>query len=75
MPFWLRRMLRRTLVIAVLPVISAGCTSNDTTSSLVDLTASTAGGLVQIFVKAYLDHTLARNAEPDLSAPISEQQH
>jgi hypothetical protein len=60
----------------VFGLLPGGCLNQDTTSSLVDLTSSTAGSLVQILVQAGLVHAVeqAQNS-PDLSAPISEQEH
>jgi hypothetical protein len=51
-----------------------GCVTTDTASSLVALAASTTGSLVEILVKSYLDSHLPGASDPDLSAPISEQE-
>lgn len=53
---------------------ASGCDTTDTASSLVDLAASTTGGLVEILVKSYLDSHLPGASDPDLGAPISEQE-
>jgi hypothetical protein len=58
------------VALAVAPL---GCTNDETASSLVDLAASTSGGLVQILVSAWLTD-VASQQDPDLAAPIAEQQ-
>ncbi len=68
----------RKLLVAWLAVALAfapvGCTSADAVSSLVDLAASTSGGLVQILVSAWLTDVASQHQDPDLAAPIAEQQ-
>jgi hypothetical protein len=68
------RRLCLTALAAGMILPTAGCVSTDTASSLADLAASTAGSLVEIFVKGYLDSHLPGANDPDLGAPISEQE-
>ena len=58
---------------AILP--AASCVTTDTQSALADLAASTTGSFVQILLKDYLDSRLPGATDPNLTAPISEQQH
>ncbi len=72
--------LRRKALIGLLGgfLMSApnGCLDNDAIASLVDLTSSTAGSVVQIFVQSGLGRIFIPGAsDPDPSLPISEQQH
>ena len=61
---------------AVLLVSGAGCTpSTDTVSSLVDLAATTSGSFVEIIIKDLLNMLVTPAQDPNLNAPISEQQH
>ena len=73
------RVLRRVLLAGLVGLIGlspAGCLNDETTSSLIDLTSSTAGSLVQILVQAGLVRAAEQAQDsPDLSAPISEQEH
>jgi hypothetical protein len=55
-----------------LPV--ASCVSTDSASALTDLAASTSGSFVEILVKDYLNGHLPGANDPNLSAPISQQQ-
>jgi hypothetical protein len=75
MPTRIHRKLWITTLVAGMLLPGAGCISTDTASALADLTASTSGSLVQILVKNYLDRLLPGASDPDLTAPISEQQH
>ncbi len=68
------RLICGVLGTAGLFGLSAGCTNTDTLTSLADLTATTAGNLVQILLKGYLENQIAR-ANPDPNIPISRQLH
>jgi hypothetical protein len=74
-----RHSTRNTLawfITGALALASGGCLNEDAVSSLVDLTASTAGSLVEILVQAALTNQLdPEQSAPDLSLPISEQSH
>jgi hypothetical protein len=70
-----RRTLLVACLIAGLGASCAGCTSSDTTSSLIDWAATTTAGLVQIVVKAILTAAVTASPDPVLDAPISQQQH
>jgi hypothetical protein len=66
-----------TLVILAAATLPLGaCTpSAQTQSDLAALIATSAGSIVQIFVKNYFDHLLTTGANVDPTTPISEQQH
>ncbi len=72
------RLRQRVLVLLLVIGIGLalpGCTSNQTTiAALIDWASTSAGGLAQIFVKAYLDAVNAAQ-NPDPTLPISQQQH
>jgi hypothetical protein len=72
------RRIRSVLVIVLCAAAFAGapgCIDNtDTRSALIDLTSTSAGSLVQILTKAFLDDWAAQQA-PDSSLPIADQQH
>ena len=70
---WLSKLLVGSLAGSLF-LSAGGCLDQEAVSSLVDLAASTSGSLVQIFVKAGLTNA-ATNQDPDLSLPISEQEH
>ena len=52
----------------------AGCLDTETRTALADLTAETAGGVVQILVSDYLSRLTTDESSPDLGAPIAEQE-
>jgi hypothetical protein len=74
-----RRPFRKLLIGGfgvALMVSGAGCTpSSDTVSSLVDLAATTSGSFVEIIIKDLLNLLVTPAQDPNLNAPISEQQH
>jgi hypothetical protein len=74
MPTRTHRKLWITMLAAGMILPGTGCVTTDTASSLVALAASTTGSLVEILVKSYLDSHLPGASDPDLSAPISEQE-
>jgi hypothetical protein len=74
MPTRTHRKLWITMLAAGMILPGTSCVTTDTASSLADLAASTTGSLVEILVKSYLDSHLPGASDPDLSAPISEQE-
>jgi hypothetical protein len=74
-----RRVCRFLVIAALLAGLltpATGCLSNnaDTLSSLIDLTATSSGSLLEILVRAYLTSATEQQL-PDLDASISDQQH
>lgn len=71
-----RRKLLSLCLVVTLAFGAAGCSPTDpTVTSLVNLTATTAGGFVQIVVTAVANGLLTLGQPLDLSAPLSQQQH
>ena len=75
----MRTRIHRSLWIALLAaggiLPATSCVTADTQSALADLAASTTGSFVQILVQDYLHSRLPGATDPNLTAPISEQQH
>ena len=70
----IQRKLWIALVAAGLIFPVGGCVSEDATAALAELAASTTGGVVEIIVGDYLASRLPGADDPDLEAPISEQE-
>jgi hypothetical protein len=70
-----RRKLRIVMLAAGMILPATTCSSTDTLTALADLTASTSGSFVQILVQGYLHSRLPGATDPDLTAPIADQQH
>jgi hypothetical protein len=75
MPARIHRKLWLTLLAAGMILPATTCVTADSQSSLLDLTASTTGNFLAIFIKQCLTGVVAQAQGPDLTAPISQQQH
>ena len=70
-----QRKIWLTILAAGTILPATTCVSTDTQSALADLYASTTGSVVELLVKDYLHARLPGGNDPNLGAPISEQQH